>query len=137
VTQNPDGTFSGNGHYHNLFKWVDLRASKAGGSLFAFYNFDIVFKFIDQKIVSATAQKAEYDATMLVKKLTEDADGTPFVKLSDVTGLAISDSVKVLDDSATPILSTTIAGIAGNTVQLAVPATGFLVDKLARLVKLL
>lgn len=135
VTQNPDGTFAGAGHYLSLFKWVDIRASKAGGSLFAFYGFDLIFKFLDQKILTATNQKAEYDAKILVKKLTEDADGTPFVKLTDVTGLAISDSVKVLDDTATPILSTTIVGFGGNTVQLAANATGFLVDKLARLVK--
>jgi hypothetical protein len=137
VTQAPNGDFSGAGHYFSLFKWIDIRATKAGGTLFSFYNFDLIVVFIDAKIVTATNQKAEYDSKMVVKKLTEDPDGTAFIKVDDTAGLSISDAVKIVDDSATPILSTTIVGISGLTIELAAPVSGFLVDQRARLVKLL
>lgn len=136
VAQTPDGEFTGTGHYFSLFKWVDIRATKAGGSLFTFYNFDLIVAFITAKIATATGQKAEYDAKLSVKKLTEDADGTAFIKVDNTTGLAISDAVQILDDSLTPVLSTTISGISGLTVELAAPVVGFLVDQRARLVKL-
>lgn len=135
VSQDPDGEFTGSGHYHSLFKWIDIRASKAGGSLFTYYNFDLVLVFIDKKIATANNQKAEYDAKLLVKALTEDANGTAFIKLPDVTGLSIGNAVKIVDDSPTAILSTTITGISGLIVELAAPASGFLVDQRARLVK--
>lgn len=137
VSQAPNGDFSGAGHYFSLFKWIDIRATKAGGTLFSFYNFDLIVVFIDAKIVTATNQKAEYDSKMVVKKLTEDPDGTAFIKVDDPAGLSISDAVKIVDDSATPILSTTIVGISGLTVELAASVSGFLVDQRARLVKLL
>lgn len=137
VSQMPNGDFSGTGHYFSLFKWVDIRAAKSGGTLFSFYNFDLIVTFIDAKIVTATNQKAEYDAKMVVKKLTEDPDGTTFIQVDDATGLSISDAVKILDDSMLAILSTTIVGISGLTIELADTVSGFLVDQRARLVKLL
>ena len=136
VSQTPDGAYSGTGHYYSLFKWVDFRISKAGGTLFAFYNFDLVLKFIDNQILTATNKKAEFDATLLVLKLAEDADGTNFVTLEDVTGLSISDAVKIVDDDVlTPVFSGTIVGIGGLIVELDGPVSGFLVEKRARLVK--
>jgi hypothetical protein len=138
VAQAGDGTYSGAGHYYSLFVWIDLRAGKAGGTLFQFYSFDLVLKFIDQKITLINSQVAEYTARVLVTKLTEDATGTPFVKVVSVAGLLVSDGVKIVDDDVgTPVLTSTIVGFGGLTVQLADPATGFLVEKVARLVKVL
>lgn len=139
VSQTPDGEFSGTGHYFSLFKWVDIRASKAGGTLFAYYNFDLILKYIDAKIATAIGQKAEYDAKMSVKKLTEDSDGTAFVKVDDATGLGVSDAIQIVHDDPTPaVFSATILSIASLVIELSanVPA-GFLVDKRARLIKLL
>lgn len=137
VAQNPDGTFTGSGHYHSLFKWIVIRISKAGGTLFSFYNFDLVFAFINKQITMANNKQAEYNGKLSVKKFTDDADGTAFIKLIDTTGLVISDSVKIVDDSATPVLSATIVGISGLIVELSVPVSTFTVDGRARLVKLL
>lgn len=136
VTQDPDGTFTGAGHYLSLFKWVDIRASKAGGTLFTFYNFDMIFKFIDQKIVTANARKSEYDNKILVTKLTEDSQGS-VVKVQDSTGLGITDQVRILDDSMTPIVTASIISITGLEVALDADVSGFLLDKSARLVKFL
>lgn len=137
LSQAGDGVFSGAGQWFSFFTWIDQRISRAGGTLFAFYNFDLVIKFIDQKIVGANNKKNEFELTMVVKKLTDDANGSAFINVADTVGLSVSDPVKLLDDSALPVLVTTITGINGNTIQLAVPATGYTVDQVARLVKLL
>lgn len=138
LSQLGNGDYSGSGHYLKLFEWVDLRAGIADGSLFKYYQADLGISFVDQKIVKANSKKTEYEAQMLVKLFTEDADGTAFIKVSDTTGLSISNSVKVVDDSGLTIITTTIIGISGLTVELAitVPNT-FTVANRARLVKLL
>ena len=136
VTQNPDGSFSGSGNWNSLFKWIDLRASKAGGSLFTFYNFDLIIAFIDQKIVQANSKKAEFDAQLIATKLIEEPTGTNFVKVASATGLSISDTVKVFDDNSA-VLTTSIVGVSGQTLELADPVTGLTLDAIARLVKLL
>lgn len=136
VTQNPDGSFSGSGNWNSLFKWIDLRTSKAGGSLFTFYNFDLIIAFITQKIVQANSKKAEFDAQLIATKLVQEPTGTNFVKVASATGLSIADTVKVFDDDSA-VLTTTIVGVSGQIIELATPVSGLTLDAVARLVKLL
>lgn len=135
ISQMPNGDYSGSGHYLKLFEWIDIRAGMAGGTLFLFYQADLAISFIDQKIVKANSKKTEYEAQFLVKQFTADSDGTAFIQVADTTGLSISDTVKVLEDSGLTVITTTILGISGPIVELATTVNGFTVENRARLAK--
>jgi len=136
VSQSPDGNFSGTGHFLSLFKWVDIRASKAGGSLFAYYGFDLALTFIDAKIVTAQNQKAEYDQKVLVTKINSGI-GTTFLEVQSAAGFSIGNSVKIMDDTATAIVTATIVGVAGDVLEFGSAISGFDINQNARVVKLL
>lgn len=138
VSQAGDGSFSGTGQYFNLFKWIDLRLSKSGGSLTKFYSFDLIKNFISSTQGTNTNKLNEYTDVILVVKLTADADGTQFIQVQSATGWNPGDSVFLLDDnSGIPTLPATIVGIVGLIIELSAPASGFTIDQVARLVKYL
>lgn len=123
--QAPDGSFSGSGQYATLATWIDLRINKSAGTLRVFYDFDQIIAFIDQSIAVVQKRKDEYDQYMLVKRIVSNPNDTAIIGLEDVTGLAISDSVKIIDDSVLPSLNATIVNITGNivTLNVSVPST--------------
>jgi len=137
VAQNADGTFSGTNNFYKFFQWIDFRISKSVGTLFSYYNFDMIIKFIDDKIVKANAKKAEYDSYMIVKKIVVTPDGTNVIKVEDTVGLSLTNIVKILDDTTTPITTATIIGISGQFITLSSPISGYVLDQSARLVRLL
>lgn len=138
LTQNiTDGTFSGTGRYYSFFKYIDFRCGKSDGSLFMFYNMDLIIKFIDEQIAQANAKKAEYDQYAIVAKITENTTVIPDFKVSTITGFSIGNTVKVMDNTASPIITTTITNISGSVITLAVAVPGLVVDNLPRIAKLL
>ena len=137
LSQDVEGAFTGTGNVFSFFKWIDFRISKSSGTLFSYYNFDLIITFIDDKIVKANSKSSEYALYMVVKKLSLAPDGTNTIKVTDTTGLAISDTVKIMDDTLLAITTATISGISGQFVTLSVPISGYALDKYARLVKLL
>jgi hypothetical protein len=116
-----------------------LRAGKTGGSLFGFYNTDLIITFLQQKIVMTQNKIAEFDASIIVKDFAADATGTDTVQVTGITGLSVSDTVKVVtNDVADPVLTLQIIGITGMNVQLSgIVSAAYTVSKLARLVKVL
>lgn len=137
ITQNADGTFSGTNNFYKFFQWIDFRISKSVGSLFAYYNFDMIIKFIDDKILKANAKKAEYDSYMIVKKIVTTPDGTNIIKVENTTSLSSTNIVKICDDTATAITTATIISINGQFITLSSPISGYVLDQSARLVRLL
>jgi hypothetical protein len=134
LSQAGDGVFSGTNNYLSVFTWIDLRISKAGGSLFTFYNFDTIIKFIDLRIDALNNKKDEYEDTFLVQTLSVDADGTVFVTLNDVTGLSNGNSVSLMDN-VSAVIPATIVDIIANVVELDTVISGLTVAEQARLVK--
>ena len=136
LSQNPDGTFSGSGHYHTLFKWIDIRIKKGSGTLFNFYNFDVAVGFINSQIDTLNNKKAEYDNAILVKAITADVIGSVFVPVADITGLSISDTVKVVsDDDGEPVVTGNIVDIQGLILELDTPVITALVEQRGRVAK--
>lgn len=136
VSQAGDGAFTGSGQYFNLFKWVDLRLSKSGGSLTKYYSFDLIKNFISSTQGTLNNKQSEYGLVILAVILTADADGTKFITVGSVTGWNIGDSVFLLDDDVgITTLPTTIVGISGLVIELASNASLFTANKVARLVK--
>jgi hypothetical protein len=136
LAQSPDGSFTGSGNIYKLFQWIDLRISKSSGTLFSYYNFNLITGFIDDKILKANTKKAEYDQFMIVKKIVAEPNGSNTIKLDNATGLSLGNAVKIMDD-VLPITNATVSGISGQFVTLSVPISGYALDKFARLVKLL
>lgn len=136
VTQDPNtGSFSGNGNFKRLFDFVDLRINLAGGSLQRFIRADLNIIFFDQQINGANTQLTEYGNIFLVKILSADGNGSEFVTLTDVSGLAIGNTVKLMDNDSS-VFTRVIDDIQGNTIELdSAIGVNLLVDKLARLAK--
>lgn len=137
AVQAADASVSGSGQYFTLSNWVNLRINKSAGSLRVFYDFDQIIGFIDATIAVITAKKAEYDAYMLVKRITSNPNNTAVIGVSDVTGLSPMDSIKIID-KVQPSMVGTIQSIVGNIVTLDVPVPDtYTVANTARLIKLL
>jgi hypothetical protein len=136
LSQAGDGSYTGTGNWASLFKWIELRAGKAGGTLFSFYSTDLTILYVDQKIAQANTKQAEYATQMVVAKVTVNSTATAFITVASVAGLLVSDSVSLIDDDSVTV-NTTIVGIAGLIVQLGVSVPGYTVNQIARLVKLL
>jgi hypothetical protein len=140
VSQDGAGVFSGTGYYNDLATWVDLRAGKAGGSLFSYYGMDKIIAFLNVKVSKTIDKIAQYDTTMYVKKFASPATNTDTIDLVDTVGLAVSQSVKIMNkNDADPIITANILAVTLSTVQLdvIVSSTYFTVDLGARLVRLL
>jgi hypothetical protein len=137
LTQSGDGAFDGSGNWFKFFQWIDFRISKSSGTLFSYYNFDLIVKFVEDKTQKAIDKKAEYDQYMIVKKITKAPDGTNVIELENVSGLSNGNSVQIMDDTELAITNATISGISGQLVTLSVPISGYALDKFARLVKIL
>lgn len=137
VTQSSDGSYSGTNNWYKFFQWIDFRISKSTGTLFSYYNFDLIIRFIDDKILKANQKKTEYDSYMIVKKIVLAPDGTNVIKVEETTSLSVGNTVKVCDDSDLAITTATISGISGQLITLSVPISGYALDKSARLIRLI
>lgn len=138
VSQNGDGSSSGSGHFYSLWKWIDLRTTKAGGSLTKYYSYDLTTNFLGTTQSTASNKQNEYANVMDVHKLSADTDGTNVVKVQDATGLTNGDTVVILDSQVghTPV-HTTITGVSGLNITLAATVSGITAGDTGRLVKLL
>jgi hypothetical protein len=137
-SQATNGSYSGSGQYLALATWIDLRINKSVGTLRVFYDFDQIIAFIDQSIAVVQKRKNEYDQYMIVKRIVSNPNNTAIIGLEDVTGLVVSNSIKIIDDSALPSLNANILGITGNIVTLSVivPST-YTIAQNVRLIKML
>jgi hypothetical protein len=135
VSQLPDGTYSGSGNYFKLFDNLNLRLNIAGGSLRSYYDADLGVQALAQIVVNLQNQKIRDEATFNVKSFTADADGTNVIKVNTITGLIVTDAVKIMSNSQA-VLSAVITGIAGLnvTLDITIPNT-YTVADLARLSK--
>lgn len=136
VNQAGDGTYTGSGQYFNFFDNLNMRVNKTSGSLRNFYQMDLIISVFDEQIAQAQAQADRDNATFNIKTFTANADGTNIVKVNNVTGLVIGESVKIMSN-ALPVIDAQITDITGLDVELSVtiPNTYLISDK-ARLVKL-
>ena len=130
-----NGTYTGSGQYYELFKNLDQRLNKISGSLRAYYDSELGITAINQQIAVLNAQYARDSVTFNMKKFTADGSGTNTISVDSVSGLAISDTVKIIS-STQPILTATISGISGLNVTLSVTvSSAYKVAESARLVK--
>lgn len=137
VSQAPNGDLSGTGQYNTLATWINLRINKSAGTLRIYYDYDQIIAFIDASIAVVQARKDEYDAYMLVKLVVSNPNDTAIIGLENVTGLAISDQIKIIDD-ANPSMVANIVNIVGNIVTLdTVVSSTYTVDAKVRLIKFL
>jgi hypothetical protein len=139
VTQTPDGNFTGNGRYNDLFNSLVFRIHKITGHLRNYYHQDLAVVAAQEQAGVRTAELTRDKDFALVKVLTQEPDNTNKIVVKDLTKLAVGDAVKVMDNVRTGILDYTIAEIVQpNTLVLSdvVPAT-YTVANQARLVKLL
>lgn len=134
ITQNPDGSYTDSGHYFSFFDNLNLRINKASGTLRNFYQQDLIISVIDQQIATAQAAADRDSATFDIKQFTADANGTNVVSLDNVSGLSISQSVKIMSNAQTTI-NAVITDIMSLDVELdiIIPSTYKVADK-ARLV---
>ena len=137
VSQDSSGAFSGTGNYFQLFKWINLRISRAGGTLTKYYSYDLVVNFSGNITDNKQNQLDEYAANLVVEGFSDSADGTDVVNLTDATPFSVSDTVYIVDDTSLPMFSGHIVAINSNAVQLNAPVTGFSSDSAARMVKVL
>lgn len=136
VTQNPaDGSFVKTGNHGEVFFWVDRRINFATGSLTALKRNASDIAFYDQQVTGSQDLLASYQATFLVKKVTVNGTGNEFLTLENVSGLAVSNQVKVMDNDSA-VLDRTIVDIQGNVVEFDTAiGVSLLVSKSARVAK--
>lgn len=135
VAQNPDGSFSGTGHYQSLFSFVNIRINRIEGSLVKYYGADQARRAMEQKIATLESKGEEYDEIFVITRLTADTDGTNIIKVTSAAGLSNGDSIKIMDD-VQPVIVRSIVNILGLDVQVNSPVpVGYLESKIARVVK--
>lgn len=135
VMQAGDGSFSGDGHYEALFSFINIRINRIEGSLVKFYGADQARRAMEQKIFTLEDKAEEYEEIFVITALTADTDGTNIIKVTSAVGLAISDTIKIMDD-VQPVISRTIVDIDGLDIEVDSPVpVGYLISKIARVVK--
>lgn len=118
VTQAPDGAPSGTGLYLEIFKMIDARAAAATGSLAKYYAGLMGVGLFDKKISLANDQLTQYQNIMYSPKISADTViGQDTFTVDSVTGLAVSDQVKVMDNESI-VYTRTITQITGTSVKL-------------------
>lgn len=136
ISQDGSGNVSGTGQFYNLWKWIELRVSKAGGSLNKYYSFDLTTVFLGAVGNSTNNKIDEYSSVMEVYKLASDSNGTYILSMSDATGLSVSDVVTVLDDvTSHGVFNGTIQTIDGNNITLDILVHGITTEATGRVVK--
>jgi len=134
ITQNPDGTYSGDGNYFNLFSSLDVRLNKGGGTLRSYYNSDLGIALFTNMIVSFQNQVDRDSAAFTVKALGANANGTNQITVTDSTGLTAGPA-KVMS-STQPVIDVNIASIFGSTLTLDVTVSSdYKAAESARIVK--
>ena len=135
VAQNPDGSFSGAGHYQSHFSFTNIRINRIEGSLVKYYGADQARRAMEQKIATLESKGEEYDEIFVITRLTADTDGTNIIKVTSAAGLSNGDSIKIMDD-VQPVIVRSIVNIVGLDVQVDSPVpVGYLESKIARVVK--
>lgn len=117
VAQAGDGTYTGTGNYFNLFDNLNLRLNKAGGTLRTFFDSDLGVQLFTQMAVNIQNQANRDSAQFVIRYFTQDGSGTTIVVVDSVSGLAVSDSVKIMSKTQA-VLSGTISSITGLNVTL-------------------
>lgn len=109
---------SGSGFFDSRFKIFDLRLNVIGGSLAKVVGLQAGIDTQDQLIANSTSAQNTYSTIMLAVRFRSPSVGVNIVHILNSTGFSVSDSVYVVADDQSEIL-TTITGISGNTVTLA------------------
>lgn len=117
LSQAGNGTYSGNGVYHERFKQIDLRINAAGGPLTEYYEKNMADSALSQIATTATNTQTTYDSELRTEKLSADGNGTDTVTVGSVTGLAIGNTIFLVSDTQ-PELTGTILNISGMNIQL-------------------
>jgi hypothetical protein len=117
ITQNPDGTFTGVGLFHERFKQIDLRINLAGGPLTEYYEKGMADAALSQIAATATSTATSYNTELRTEKLTANGNGTNVVTVASVTGFANGNTVFVMADTLTE-LTGTISSINGLNITL-------------------
>jgi len=112
VTQDIGGAYSGSGMYFQLFLWIDKRINVGVGSLSDYKSFPASQTFYLQQIALATNIMNIYNLQYTVIQFSEDyaydsENPSVTLKLLNVTGLNINDSIKIMDNSS-PVFDRTI-----------------------------
>ena len=138
VSQGTDGKYTGSGWFLSLMNWIDARINMASGSLSSYYRIDKTLPIIQQGIDILNFQKSEYEKSMVARAFTTDSNaGTNVIMVSDVSGLSVNDPVKVCDNDQS-LQDTTIQNINGTSITLANNLNNtLLVEKVARIIKIL
>lgn len=135
VTQQPDGKFTGTGAYYKYFENLNLRLNLTQGTLRNYYQQDTAIRVAEEQIAVAQSAARRDSSTFLIRELSSDAVGTDWVKLKDVSGLAVSDSVKIMSNKQ-QVLNLTIVDINDLEVQLSASISqDYTSNEKARIVK--
>lgn len=101
LSQSSDGSFTGAGVYLQLFTWIDIRISKAGGTLFQANNVAKGIPFFDEKIAKAEKQLNEYNSTFAITRILVDTEiGQTVFGVESLTDFSVGQSVKVMDNNS-------------------------------------
>jgi len=134
AAQAGDGAFTGTDYYFKLIDNINLRLNKTSGSLRQYYQQNLVGTAYAQQISVIQSTLQRDSQTFLVRIFTADADGTNIVHLNDVGSLTVSQSVKIMTNTA-QVITTTIIAITDLKVQLAASIPeAYTIDDKARLV---
>jgi len=135
LSQDAEGNFTGSGAYLDLFTWIDLRLNLAGGTLTGWYNFGNIEDVFNQQIRTTQDKRDEYDVLFRIEELSEDADGSATIKVTDVSGFANSDTVKVIANGQAVITATILSiGIGQITLSTTI-STDYSLENRARILK--
>lgn len=137
ITQNADGSLASfSGLYGARYTNIDSRINLATGTLSKQVGIELAIRVQNETITNNNDYKTYLDNNVLrATKLTANANGTANIAVSDVTGLAVSNTIYIVSETQAELTGTILA-INGLVVTLSfnVPAT-FTVGDLARLIK--
>lgn len=118
VAQNPDGTYTGSGHYYDFFDWLNKRINAATGSLAKYYGSSFSLIAIQQQIDNLDSNRVEQESYLRIEAFLANMPNTTTIPVADETGFSALDAVKICANDK-PIINTTIVSVSAGQIVVA------------------
>lgn len=115
LNQDSEGVFTGNGHYFDLFKWIDQRISRVEGTLLTYYGQELGKAVFAKQKTMLENRDNDYTLLFFVTRMSAAGDGTNKIVLDSISRLLVNDDIKLITDGL-PVLNLKVVALFPNRV---------------------
>lgn len=139
VSQDSEGSTTGDGVYKSLFDSITYRVHKISGTLTNYYRQGTMVKAAQEQAALKTSMTNRDKEIGIVRLLTEAPTDIDSIKLDDISDLLVGDTIKIMDNNETTVRDYNIVSITPPYTLLldeVVPAS-YTLEAQVRILKLL